>query len=512
MTAGRPAASLPAGRPAASLPAGRPAATLPARHRAATTTARRPAATLVALALVLTGCAPAATTITSTGRVQTDTVSVQAPSLSVPKVNLNAGFAVTATTAANLSLVPTLLGFGSAQRVSAVEVALGEQVKAGDVLVRFDDAALAANVTAAKADLALAKTQVGVIDAAIDTTHDKESDLVDARKEVRDGIEAATKARKQLRSKLAQARTAAKELPAQLSKVEKQIKELTGTRAALAKKRAGLSADRASAATKLAEVEATLAALPPDAPPSVRDPLLAAQKQLQDAIAAMDAGLAQMKAGLAQLDAGLGKLKAARVKLKAAITQVNEGIPQLTKAIKTVDTNLAKAHDGLKKIDRGIKKIREARADLKRSRKLAVIAADDDNPVRQAQTARNQAVVTAPRAGIVSSIADVGEVVAPGATVAELSAPAHVVQVWLAPAAAAQVCVGDAATVEFGGQPAATVSRILPLAQYPPTFHTTDEVHLTRAVPVEVTADAALPPGVPVDVQLTPCRTNEVKK
>ena len=123
MTAGRPAASLPAGRPAASLPAGRPAATLPARHRAATTTARRPAATLVALALVLTGCAPAATTITSTGRVQTDTVSVQAPSLSVPKVNLNAGFAVTATTAANLSLVPTLLGFATPAMITLLTAA-----------------------------------------------------------------------------------------------------------------------------------------------------------------------------------------------------------------------------------------------------------------------------------------------------------------------------------------------------------------------------------------------------
>ena len=62
------------------------------------------------------------------------------------------------------------------------------------------------------------------------------------------------------------------------------------------------------------------------------------------------------------------------------------------------------------------------------------------------------------------------------------------------------------------GDPTGTISRILPEAQYPPTYHTTDEVHLTRAVPVEVTVSAGLPPGVPVDVQLTPCRTNEVKK
>lgn len=75
-------------------------------------------------------------------------VTAQAPTLAVPRVNLNAGFTVIATTPANLSAVPTLLGLGSAQRVSAVEVTIGDQVKAGDVLVRFDDAALAANVTA----------------------------------------------------------------------------------------------------------------------------------------------------------------------------------------------------------------------------------------------------------------------------------------------------------------------------------------------------------------------------
>lgn len=472
----------------------------------------RAPASVAALALMLTGCAPATTTITSTGRVQADRVSVQAPTLGVPRVNLNAGFVVSATTAANLSTVPTLLSFGQAQRVSAVEVTLGDQVQAGDVLVRFDDAALAAGVTAAKADHALAKTQVGVIDSAIDTTHDKEADLAEARKDVTDGIAKATKARKDLSSKLAEARKAAKDLPAQLTKVEKTIKELTAQRATAARTLAQLRANRATAAKNLAEVEAALAALPPDAPDSVRDPLLAAQKKLQDAITQLDAGIKKLTAALKQIDGGLAELKAGRAKLKTGIIQVNEGIPKLTKAIRTIDTNLAKANDGLVKIDKGKKKLREARADLKRARTLAVIAADNDTAVAQAQTARSRAVVTAPRDGTVSSIAQVGDMLAPGATVAELSAPAHIVQLWLAPAQAAEVCVGDAATVAFGADPAGTISRILPLAQYPPTFHTTDEVHLTRAVPIEVTTDAALPPGVPVDVQLTPCRTNEVNK
>ena len=313
----------------------------------------------------------------------------------MPRVNLNAGFVVSATTAANLSTVPTLLSFGQAQRVSAVEVTLGDQVQAGDVLVRFDDAALAAGVTAAKADHALAKTQVGVIDSAIDTTHDKEADLAEARKDVTDGIAKATKARKDLSSKLAEARKAAKDLPAQLTKVEKTIKELTAQRATAARTLAQLRANRATAAKNLAEVEAALAALPPDAPDSVRDPLLAAQKQLQDAITQLDAGIKKLTAALKQIDGGLAELKAGRAKLKTGIIQVNEGIPKLTKAIRTIDTNLAKANDGLVKIDKGKKKLREARADLKRARTLAVIAADNDTAVAQAQTARSRAVVTA---------------------------------------------------------------------------------------------------------------------
>lgn len=62
----------------------------------------------------------------------------------------------------------------------------------------------------------------------------------------------------------------------------------------------------------------------------------------------------------------------------------------------------------------------DAKADLTRGRKLAVIAAGNDVAVQQARTARAQAVVTAPRDGTVTSIAHVGDVVAPGATVADV--------------------------------------------------------------------------------------------
>lgn len=419
---------------------------------------RRLAAGLT-LALILSGCVGAEPdTIAATGRVVADTLAVQAPALNVP------GFSL-----------------GTA-RVAAVEVRLGDPVKAGDVLARFDDATLAARVRLAKADAAVAKAQVGVIDAAIETTHDSERDLRDKRREVTDGIAKATKARRELTGKLADVRKASAKLPKQLATVEKNLREL--------------KAKLAEVEQQLAQVEDAIAALPPDAPPELLEPLLQAK--------------AQLTAAKAQLTAGIKQLSTARGKLAAAIKQVKKGIKQLTKGIATIDANLVKARDGLKKIDKGLTKIVDARAGLKRARKLAVIAARDTTGVDSANVARKQAVVRAPADGVVAAIAHAGDVLAPGATLARLARPATVVTTWLAPEQVAEVCVDDAASVRLDSLAAPAsgrVSRILPAATYPPSYHTTDQVHLTRAVPVEITVATALPPGVPADIQLTPCRT-----
>ena len=90
------------------------------------------------LGLLLAGCTPVATTIKSTGRVQSDTVTAQAPTLIVPRLNLNGGFVVTPTTTANLSWVPMLLGFGSAARVVSVEARIGDQVAIQESLAGDD--------------------------------------------------------------------------------------------------------------------------------------------------------------------------------------------------------------------------------------------------------------------------------------------------------------------------------------------------------------------------------------
>ncbi len=475
---------------------------------------RRVLATLAAtvgVALASTGCQSAVpTTLTATGRVLADSVAVQAPTLAVPRVSLDAGFQVAPGASATTSAVPALLSMGSVQRVTAVRVRLGDRVGAGDVLLRFDDAALSAQVRVAKADLAVAKAQVEVIDGALDTLADKEQDLRDKRREIVDGIAKATKARKELAAKLADARKAAAQLPKQLATVEKNLRTLKPKLAEVEQNLRTLTPKLAEVEEQLAQVDAALAALPPDAPPEVREPLLQAKAELTAAKAQLRAGIAKLTAARTQLRTGIGKLSAARGKLTAALAQLRKGIPLLTKAIATIDANLVKARDGLRKIDKGLTELADARARLKRNRKLAVIAARNTTAVEVATVARNQAVVRAPADGVVTSLAQLGDVVAPGATVARIARPAFVVTTWLAPEQAVRVCPDAAATVRLDSLSAPLdghVSRILPLAAYPPSYHTTDQVHLTRAVPVEVTVASALPAGVPADLQLSSCST-----
>ncbi|HMR49901.1 MAG TPA: HlyD family efflux transporter periplasmic adaptor subunit [Arachnia sp.] len=445
---------------------------------------RPSAVALAAVAtLALSGCQQAASgTITATGRVLAASVSVQAPVLSVPQVSLDAGFRVAPDASASASPVPSLLSFGAAQRVAAVEVRVGDRVEEGDVLLRFDDDALGAQVQVAEADAALAAAQVGLIDAGIVTAHDTETDLNDKRTEIADALAKGTNARADLIAKRDEARTAKAKLPEQLATVENNLAEQT---AALA------DTDK-----QLARVREALAALPENAPPENRDPLLQAERQLSDAVS--------------QLTDGVARLNAARGEIIAAQAQLTKAIDQLTDGIATADANLAKARDGLQEIDDGLAELGDARTALNRNRKLAVVAAEDAAPVRAAKLAKEKAIVRAPSDGVVTTIAHAGDVLAPGATVATIARPALVVRTWLAPEEAARVCEAAEATVVVDSLPeplSGRISRILPLAEYPPSHHATDQVHLTRAVPVEVTvSSSALPPGVPADLQLSSCR------
>lgn len=421
-------------------------------------------APVVTLAL-LAGCTSAPSQVfTVTGTVDDTTASIAVPAVAFPS---------------------GAMGLGSTIRVASVKVAEGDTVAAGQVVATLDDRILKAQLGVAKADQVAAKAQVDVLASAIETTHDKEREIADKRAEVEDGIAKGSRARTELSSNLAKARKAKHELTRQLAKVQKTLTTLTITRAKLR--------------TQLDVVERALAALPPEAPPAIRDPLLQAQAKLTSA--------------LKKLDAGISRLTAGRRKLTAAIKQVNQGIPKLAGAIVTIDATLAKARKGLSQLERAARKVRDVRATLKDAKKLAEINADASGiPVRKARAQLDQATLKAPVAGVVTSAAHDGDLLAPGASAVTIrtSEPSQV-SAWLSPAQAARSCSGDAVQLTGDWMPAGTsvpgsVTWLGTGYQYPPTDSTTDEIHLTRALQARIsTQQAHLPAGVPVDISITGC-------
>ena len=111
-------------------------------------------------------------------------------------------------------------------------------------------------------------------------------------------------------------------------------------------------------------------------------------------------------------------------------------------------------------------------------------------------------------------LATVGEVVAEGATLATIRERASTtLTTWVSPVQLSQICLGSQASVQAdwmaaGQRLGAVVTLIGDRADYPPTSFATDEVHLTRAVPVRLTLSRSsdqpqsLPAGAPVDIQI----------
>lgn len=396
-----------------------------------------------ALSVALVGCAPTPTVVS--GRIVDDTVTIQAPDLPMPAPVLDSA---SSSAAENRSGTPgatnpasALTGLGSVIVIDEITVAEGDRVATGDVIARLDAAALDVNVAAARADLASAKAQVGVLDDAIETVRDNRATVAEKRSEVGGTIAELVRTRAQLAAKLAQLR-------ALLKRVE-------------------------SLGPMIPPPGSTPATLPPGAKPpgggaAPPDP------------AELKAAIAQLEAGIAQLDAGL--------------TQARGGLARLSSA----SGDLA-----------------DARAQLGDLRELARIAVPLSRvSVRVAEYERSLAEIRTPYAGVVTSVLADGDVVFPGASVATIrrDGPARVTT-WL-PAAmvarlAAEGAAGPAAFVSADWAPGETfsarLSRVGTRALYPPSSFATEEVHLTRAIPVELTLDdAALgaPAGGPVDVLL----------
>ena len=413
---------------------------------------RRAAISLATVALAcvaLVGCAHGANVYA--GRVVDDVVSVQAPALAVPASNLDAGFPAVpggtgaiGASGAGRSATPTVSGITGIGSVARV---MKVAVRAG-ATVKAGQLLATFDTSALDANVTVAKTAQATVRAQVPV------------------IDAAIDKTRNARAKLNTAQRT----------VTSAIAQLTVTRAQLA--------------TKLASLKTLLAALqqaggrtlpggpggvPAGGPPPVGPPA-----------GGPPAGVpspAQLRAAVAQLQGALAKL----------------------------DAGLAKARAGLGTIATTKGKLADARTQLRDLRVLASIAAHASAiGVRVAEYQRSLAMVRSPLDGVVVSVARAGDVLSPGATVAVIRrARAARVTTWIAPARLGGVRIGDAVTVRGDwttGSQSGHVRVIGPRADYPPSSYPTKDVHLTRAIPVEIVMDGGergfvLPPGAPVDVE-----------
>lgn len=376
------------------------------------------------------------------GKVVDDTVTLQVPALGMPAVDLDAGFAPGASGGSGGSVRAERSRMATAVAITG----LGSVARVTGVTVEPGDAVVVGQEVA-RLDSAALDANVGVALAALATAKAQVRVLEDAL----DTVAAS-------RSSLAEKRT-----------------QITRAEAQLVATRAKLATQLAEARALLAQIESLGAGGAPGVPPTGTVPPggpLPDPAQLRVGIARLTAALAQMDSGLAQVASGRARLASAGAKL------------------------------------------RDAQSQLKNVRALSRVAADAaDVGVRLARYQRELAVLRSPVDGVMVRVANAGEVLGPGATVAEIRPDgARRVTTWIAPEDLGRLAVGSAAEVTadwfpMGSDPIiGSVRHISPRAEYPPSSFSTSDVHMTRAIRVEValspTADQpALPPGAPVDVR-----------
>jgi hypothetical protein len=257
-------------------------------------------------------------------------------------------------------------------------------------------------------------------------------------------------------------------------KIADAQRTLSEAKAKIKTQRAKLKRAKPELTAKRAELTQALAVLPPS-------------PQREQA----EQGLKQLDAALAKINDGLRQLAAAGAKVAKGQRQARTGLRELDEA----ETEL----DNAVRVLGQVKKLSQALADS-----AEVLAELADWELGQAQLA-----VAAAEAGRVVSLAQAGDVLAPGATVAALSPTGpSVVTAWVSPEDRARVCESAQVTLttDWPGPPlTGQVLSVGETAAYPPSSTATDVVHLTRAFELRVLSDSELPPGAPVSVEIAPC-------
>src|SRR5215211_6996499 len=270
---------------------------------------------VVSLAVGLFGCAEPNRILVS-GNVDDDVLTVQAPQIEIPEPDLNDSFAsaLPATPGLPATSGQAIAPLGSWNRLATVEVREGDQVQAGQVLVRFESEALRANINLAHADARVAASQVPVIDSAIDKTYDKERDINSALKKINKAVRQLKTTRANLARQLSQARRQLPQLEAKRDQVQSQREQLH-------RKLRQVNQQRAELKTVLAQLTSqprTSAPSPAPGSPN-REQIIAAIAKLQEARTQLQSGLKQLTRAEGQLTTGLARLRSGIPKLENAI-------------------------------------------------------------------------------------------------------------------------------------------------------------------------------------------------
>ena len=468
-------------------PAGH-SSTLATRGATPTTATRLAAiAALAVFATALGACSRDTAALHLVGTVQESLTVVAMPAIGMPTVDLDAGFAATQTSAqsqapaqqANVRTVSptvTITGLGGVWRLATVTVREGSQVTAGQPIATVEDGILAAGVRAAEATAATAAAQVPVLADRIAEVDDQRATLTDKHGQLTTALATIASSRATLTSNRTQ---------------------LNANQTALQGNRAGLAQTLEDLTATQTTLRAILAGLPTD--PSVPlPPGTPTRAELTAQLAALATGIATATAGLAKLDAGL-------TEMRSGLKRIDSGLAQLATKASEVRTGLSTVEDGRAALADARVQLVDAQAISRVMADTAAVAVD----LAREQQART--TVTAPVTGVVVKAASAGDLLPPGAVLATIrpTGPATI-QVWLAPDQLATICLDDPASVRGDWMPAGAVvpgavTLISDRADYPPSSNVTDEVHLTRAVPVDVTTQNPLPAGVPVEVTLRGC-------
>lgn len=424
--------------------------------------ARLIAVVIAVLCLGAPGCSRSSQSATYQGAVVNETVRVAAPALPAPSPVVEVGLGdqlpqPSGSRSATASVVARGTGIGSVVRIAEARVEQGDFVKAGEVIARFDDAALSAQIRVARADLAYAKARSKSLRSRRDDVESAQSTLAENRARLASTTTELGSTRARLARQLASARSGLAQLEAAKRQVEQLLSQLPPGGAPPATPPVGGTVPTSTPPGGL-----------PD-PASLRTQLA----QINAQIAKVRRGVLQLRSGIARLDAALSQARSAQSRLASAQSSAVSARATLAAALELSDLGVEASRVALK----------------------------------VAREHKEFATVESPVDGVVVEAASAGDVMAPGAT-AFVIRPNDVarMQTWLSVEQASELELGEAATVSadwLADEPVTgRVTRIGSEAEFPPTTLSTEIIHLIRAVPVEVTldSDTVFPAGTPVDI------------